>query len=405
MRRMGVGRAAVIFAVALAVGATSGASAVGTAGAASAAGAIETAGVASGKRCAGPGTMRIGTEARGNVLAAVAVVVRCSAWAVGTSYTSPSVGQPYGHQSPLIERWNGTKWSVQRSPASSGSLTSVAALSASDVWAVGQSDHRPLIEHWDGRRWVETVSAYTAVNSSLSGVAVTSPTNAWAVGAALAKRNVLLNLIERWNGTRWQVVRGPQVPRYVTGLGGVTATSGSNAWAVGSSDGSDGTNPSYVYHWNGHRWKVMTTFRLGTNGSLWSIMARTPQDIWVSGDRQAGRTVQPAMDHWDGVRWDLVPCPAPSGKGGWFNSVTAASPSKAWAVGEFEDAQFGEETLLDYWNGRTCQQVKSPDPDGPAGVSELAGISTSHGTTWAVGDYELFVASQGTQIALAFRVP
>jgi hypothetical protein len=61
----------------------------------------------------------------------------------------------------LVERWNGKKWQVVPSPnpnAHYSVLRGVAAVSTSDVWAVGDaSDARgnqeTLIEHYDGQRW------------------------------------------------------------------------------------------------------------------------------------------------------------------------------------------------------------------------------------------------------------
>jgi hypothetical protein len=63
-------------------------------------------------------------------------------------------------------------------------------------------------------------------SGTLSGVAATSASNAWAVGGAL---------ILHWNGKTWKRVPSPSS---AAGLSGVAATSATNAWAVGGSSGS-----------------------------------------------------------------------------------------------------------------------------------------------------------------------
>ncbi len=49
--------------------------------------------------------------------------------------------------------WNGSSWTEQ-SPSGSGELFGVAALSATDAWAVGTTpDGDALIERWNGSAW------------------------------------------------------------------------------------------------------------------------------------------------------------------------------------------------------------------------------------------------------------
>jgi hypothetical protein len=81
-------------------------------------------------------------------------------WAVG--HTESATGTPYQTLSDtLIEHWNGSKWSIVPGPNPSALnvnyLTSVAAISTNNIWAVGHFQngagfHAPdtfqtLIEH------------------------------------------------------------------------------------------------------------------------------------------------------------------------------------------------------------------------------------------------------------------
>ena len=62
-----------------------------------------------------------------------------------------------------------------------------------------------LIEHWNGSSWTVQKSAQVSgAVLSLNGVAATSATNAWAVGVDTATGTDLgQTFIERWNGTAW----------------------------------------------------------------------------------------------------------------------------------------------------------------------------------------------------------
>src|SRR5436305_546774 len=68
-----------------------------------------------------------------DVLSGVAALTASNAWAVG-GYDTGGTGLNH----TLIEHWNGTAWSIVPTPDSPpGVLNAVDAVSASDVWAVG----------------------------------------------------------------------------------------------------------------------------------------------------------------------------------------------------------------------------------------------------------------------------
>src|SRR5215469_8822014 len=99
----------------------------------------------------------------------------------------------------------------------SGALSSVAATSATNAWAVGSTGSGILTVRWNGTAWTQVASPAPA-GSSLSGVAATSATNAWAVGSTGSGKT----LIVRWNGTAWTQVPSPS-PGTAAGLYGVAA--------------------------------------------------------------------------------------------------------------------------------------------------------------------------------------
>src|SRR5438105_2580351 len=70
-----------------------------------------------------------------NIFSGAAFTSSTDVWAVGSYYSSLAAANQ-----TLVERWDGTTWNPVASPnAGTGNnrLTAVAALSPSDVWAVG----------------------------------------------------------------------------------------------------------------------------------------------------------------------------------------------------------------------------------------------------------------------------
>ena len=123
-----------------------------------------------------------------SVLDGVTVAGTNQAWAVGT------VGCPADQSRTLTEHWSGSAWSIVKSPNGGVSsdhfsaLHAVTAVSASDVWAVGSQagirNHLPatvpLIEHWNGTRW-SIMPVPTAAVGVLESVSATSAADVWAV--------------------------------------------------------------------------------------------------------------------------------------------------------------------------------------------------------------------------------
>jgi len=137
----------------------------------------------------------------------------------------------------LIEHWNGMEWSVAVKPTpSSGAsaLQDVKAVSASDVWAVGQASTHTLIEHWNGTTWSAVKSLSPGTNdSALSGLAIISADNIWAVGFSLSN-GLTQTLIEHWNGTKWSLVASPNPSSTLNFLRRADADPHSGqTWAVG----------------------------------------------------------------------------------------------------------------------------------------------------------------------------
>ncbi len=109
-------------------------------------------------------------------------------------------------------RWNGTAWTTVPNPSPAGSsLDDVAAASDGSAWAVGWTGSgtstRTLILRWNGTAWTRVPSPSPGPDARLAGVTALSGSDAWAVGTAGGK-----TLILRWNGQMWSGPAGQVSP-------------------------------------------------------------------------------------------------------------------------------------------------------------------------------------------------
>jgi hypothetical protein len=93
----------------------------------------------------------------------------------------------------VIEHWDGTSWSIVSSPNPNPNVTSrlsgIAAISANDIWAVG-NDAGWFSEHWDGTSW-SIVNSPTG--GELFGVTALSNGTVVAVGSAGSSALIVSN--------------------------------------------------------------------------------------------------------------------------------------------------------------------------------------------------------------------
>jgi hypothetical protein len=142
----------------------------------------------------------------------------------------------------LVERWNGSTWSIVASPnpTNDGVLNSVKCLSDTRCDAVGYggSPAKTLVEHWNGTSWSIVPSPNPTGYSYLNGVTCASTTSCDAVGYSATSPNFLTGstLVEHWNGTSWSIVASPNGPPGTTSaaLSGVSCPTTTSCYAVGN---------------------------------------------------------------------------------------------------------------------------------------------------------------------------
>jgi hypothetical protein len=198
-------------------------------------------------------------------LYAAAAVSSGDAWAVGSSFNY----SPYGYGA-LIEHWNGKAWSAVPNPATTA-LYGVTALASNDAWAVGVGQ----ILHWNGAKW----SVFSKSPGYLESIAAVSSSNIWAVGYAYTADGYYYHpLIEHWNGASWSVIRGAS--GYDQGyLFGVAAASAKSVWAVGSVGGL-----SFAEKWGGTRWIHVSTPNVSTTNNTLQATETNSHNVWAVGE-------------------------------------------------------------------------------------------------------------------------
>lgn len=130
--------------------------------------------------------------------------------------------------SNTVLHWNGQSWSQVPAPSAMRG-DAVTVLSPTNVWVAGSRsgehpDSLAEIWHWDGSSWSlsPTVNPLpNNVSSRFDGIAAVSASNIWAIGS----------FSEHWNGTSWSLVNTPSG----VGILGITALSDGTVVAVGGS--------------------------------------------------------------------------------------------------------------------------------------------------------------------------
>lgn len=268
----------------------------------------------------------------------LAVVSAKDVWAVGWvgEQTTTSKGVVRG-QYPLYAHWNGRRWST-RIGAQPGTLQDVAAVGPNDIWAVGSRHGKSLIVHYDGHTW--TRAPGTSSGPVLSSVTAVGASNVWAVGEVSALH---------YDGTRWA-----SAPRPGTGLTTVGVIGGA-VWTAGFSS----------WRWNGSGW---TQVSRATNG-LATGLSGAGGGGWLV-------TSYPAyIERWDGRRWSRATGPAALSSAE-LTAVAATSSRNAWAVGK------GARTAISlHWDGRAWTVVNAA-----AAGRQLTSVAIgAGGGVWAAG--------------------
>jgi hypothetical protein len=118
--------------------------------------------------------------------------------------------------------------------------------------------------------WTVVAAPPTGQNAAFTAVTTTSDSNAWAVGSENAELNGVgaKALIDHWNGTAWSQVATPATPGNTASLAAVSASSTTDAWAVGHTQVNREDFEPLALHWNGTAWSVSSSAATALAGQI-----------------------------------------------------------------------------------------------------------------------------------------
>ncbi|HTK15409.1 MAG TPA: hypothetical protein VL769_03375 [Acidimicrobiia bacterium] len=265
-------------------------------------------------------------------------------------------------------------------------LMGVACPTTTLCFAVGYTlnPDTALIERWNGTSWsvVQGPNSASPVGGVLTGVACQNAWSCFAVGGGL---------VERWNGIRWSVVHGASLfPGWSPQLSGVSCTS-TFCLAVGSQS-SSGSTRTLVERWNGSTWSRIPSPSLFSASSprLTNVSCRTTSLCFAVGEYRGSTRVMTLVERWDGTSMSVVASPNPAVGDTHLHGVACPTTTNCVAVGFSFDASVFPigmaSTWVERWNGTSWSNVTSPNP-GPL-VNALLGVSCTAATTCvAAGEY------------------
>src|SRR6516225_5927423 len=301
-----------------------------------------------------------------NILYGVTCNSTMDCWAVGTYFDDDLF------QRTLVEHWNGEVWNIVSSPNRGLSsppidvLVGVACISASECWAAGSNDDtngvgQTLIERWDGTSWTIVNSPNPSGSNSFQAVSCASPSQpeeCWAVGETVTGKGRAQTLIEEWDGGAWSLVSSPNSGNY-DDLLGVTCVSASDCEAVGYYSGAT-NNQTLIEHWNGSLWAIVSSPNTSTmqDNYLTAVACASALECWTVGYSANGSGVfQTLIEQWDGNLWTVVSSPNPGGaQDSELLGVTCASLAQCGAAGYYANSTGPRQTLVETWHGAVMFQ-------------------------------------------------
>lgn len=318
----------------------------------------------------------------------VAVAPSGDAWIVGTGFSGGDLDLR-AHCSDTLREQNGA-WRQVAIPADTH-LISVAAVSASDVWA--GADNGGGFYHFDGTGWSHNAFAvppgsFSGANRAVRAIAMTSSEEGWAL---LDNRT---NNLVHYTGGAWQLagtLDAPDLTNTYSALTSLSMLSPSDGWAVGG---------HYIAHYDGSAWKLVPSpVADRVEVDLAGVSMASADEGWAVGAvtnandpaRTSLSNVSGILLHYHQGAWSVAATPSAV-----FYAVAMTSPTDGWAsASEGSD----DRALMRYQNGAWSFS------DGPMGtrIESLALRSADDG--WAVSNDAIYRYTGGAWTTAYTRGP
>jgi hypothetical protein len=326
-----------------------------------------------------------------NNLTAVSAGSATDVWAVGSYYPTNNNNV----LAAMAEHYDGSSWTefpLSNVGPNENSLLGVSELPSGHAWAVGyfvnaEYAQQTLIQHYDGTSWTVVSSPSPGARQNiLYGVAAISDSDVWAVGGEQDANSVWHTLAEHWDGTAWTVATTVDAGSSGNQLYAVAAVSSKEVYATGQQSGTAFPSPMLVEQWNGNAWSALSTPSDPGGSDL--PLGATAKSSFVSvvGDRESSTAPYTTFVASGAPKnIGIVSTPnASAGENDLFAAATAGDGS-TWAVGwSIDPSSLVHSTLVEQGINGTWSVVSSPNTG--TGDNGLAGITAvPGGGLWAVG--------------------
>jgi hypothetical protein len=273
----------------------------------------------------------------------------------------------------------GRRWRVRPTPNPAAAHTSylgeVSCRRAASCVAIGVSTskaHRmaALAEAWNGRRWRLTRSAVPAAarSSELFDVSCRGRSGCMAVGEYTARSGASRPFSEHWNGRRWRRLTTPDARRARSAVLDGIFCGGSRCMAVGffRTTTSPFQSAGLAEEWNGRSWRVLRFPDPAgqTFVDVQDVSCRSRSScVAVGFSARSNRLPRSLAEVWRGHGWRLVKPPAKAPRGLLLNGVSCPAASDCVAVGQFPTGPSTVQALAaQAWNGARWRTLRTPSP-------------------------------------------
>jgi hypothetical protein len=292
-----------------------------------------------------------------------------------------------GGVSPLAEVLQSGSWTVTPTASLGGAIgilygvscwlpTQCMAVGVQVLSTQGPAD-QPLVERWNGTKWsLVTTPPPGPGDSLLSGVSCPVAKDCVAVGHVFVD-GTSQALIESWNGSVWAIAPSPDPSFGDTMLLGVSCPAKNACTAVGTNDAT-GANQTLVEAFAGGPWAIQPSADEGpTANVLLGVSCASATACTAVGDfvNNVGKPTQAEntlIEGWNGSSWTLVPSTNPGSAGDSLDSVSCPDAQHCVAAGSSFDGSTHAD-LAETWSGGAWTTTTVPSPG--ASTSVLSGIS------------------------------
>jgi hypothetical protein len=261
-----------------------------------------------------------------------------------------------------------------------------AVPSTGDVYVLAQRDSKTsLIAYRHDGSW-SRITMPRMIQSWAHTIAA-APGALWVAGGEYQGSHAEPFIAERVGG-RWNVAtlpalyagRGHYPYERVTGVLDISASSASDAWAIGGMYTRHSQVPIGL-RWDGTSWTAVPDDAGYGLGTVLALTTSSPTNAWIADGR--------AILRWDGTKWSVNKSTSTLE----FPSISSSSPTDVWLVSIRRVLHF---------DGEGWQKV--PLPTGVSGAN-LRAVSVVGTTAWIGGGggrgiHPLVLRSQGDQLSV-----